>query len=204
MIIFYGEVYGVPLDWIIFGTIGVFAFITILILVFMRGGDKSPVEEDLAMIVPEDEFGTLQEGILVGNCKRREDELLVTVPEWMDEDEEGPYTAELDLKSEPGGKKVPLPFRDVLSSATKRLWVVLDKGDLTVVSFSTLLHGLPKRWDPPYSDRRKAGKFLVGRYGGGTLTSMLTSKLGLMVVFGVLMSGALFGFFLTVASGHFH
>src|SRR5947208_17024220 len=105
------------------------------------------------------------------------------------------YSSSLDTQ-----QTVSFSFFDV-SKALKRLWIVLDTGDLTVVSFTTFLHGLPKRWDPPYADRRKAGKFLVGRYGGGTLTSMLTSRLGIAVIFGVLMSGSLLGFFLTVASG---
>jgi len=168
-----------------------------IFIISRRGGD-SPVEEELALIATEDEHGTLQPGQLVGKCTRKEDTLMVTIPDWLDEDEEGPYTAELDIQ-----KKVPFPFFDI-SRSLKRLWIVLDTGDLTVVSFTTFLHGLPKRWDPPYADRRKAGKFLVGRYGGGTLTSMLTSRLGIAVIFGVLMSGSLLGFFLTVASGHFH
>lgn len=199
MTIFYGEAFGIPLDYIVFGTIAVFIIIVIAILaIIFMGGDKSPVEEDMALIATEDEHGTLQPGQLVGNCHRKEDTLLVTIPDWLDEEDEGPYTAELDIT-----KKVPYPFFDI-GKALKRLWIVLDQGDLTVISFTTFLHGLPKRWDPPYADRRKAGKFLVGRYGGGTLTSMLTSKMGIAVMFFLVMGGSLFGFFIVVVSGHFH
>jgi len=199
LIIFYGEVAGIPLDYIVFGTIGVIGLMVTVAVVFMfRGGSKGPVEEDMVLIATEDEHGTLQPGQLVGQCQRKEDTLLVTVPDWLDEEEDGPYTAELDIQ-----KKVPFPFFDV-SKALKRLWIVLDQGDLTVISFTTFLHGLPKRWDPPYADRRKAGKFLVGRYGGSTLQNMLTSKTGLAVMFFLVMGGSLFGFFITVVSGHFH
>ena len=151
MIIFYGEVAGIPLDWIVFGTIGIVGLMVTIAFVFMfRGGSKGPVEEDMALVATEDKHGTLQPGQLVGQCQRKEDTLLVTVPDWLDEEEDGPYTAELDIQ-----KKVPFPFFDV-SKALKRLWIVLDQGDLTVISFTTFLHGLPKRWDPPYADRRKA------------------------------------------------
>ena len=198
--IFEGYIAGIPLDWIVFSVIGIIGLmVAIAVFIVFRGGGEDPIGEDQALIIPEDEHGTLQEGFLVGNVGRSEEHLRVTVPSWLDEEGEGPYTAELEIQ-----KKVGLPYRDAFSKMAKKLWIILDQGDLTVVSFSTLLHGLPKRWDPPYADRRKAGKFLVGRYGGGTLTSMLTSKLGIAVIFGVLMSGALFGFFLTVASGHFH
>ena len=197
--IFEGYVAGIPLDYIVFSFIGLIALLAVVAAyIVFRGGNQGPVEEEMALIATEDEHGTLQPGQLVGNCTRKEDTLLVTIPDWLDEDEEGPYTAELDIQ-----KKVPFPFFDI-SKALKRLWIIQDQGDMTVISFTTFLHGLPKRWDPPYADRRKAGKFLVGRYGGGTLTNMLTSKLGLAIVFGILMSGTLFGFFLTVASGHFH
>jgi len=199
LIIFYGEVAGIPLDYIVFGTIGIIGLMIMIAVVLMfRGGSKGPVEEDMVLIATEDEHGTLQPGQLVGQCQRKEDTLLVTVPDWLDEEEDGPYTAELDIQ-----KKVPFPFFDV-SKALKRLWIVLDQGDLTVISFTTFLHGLPKRWDPPYADRRKAGKFLVGRYGGSTLQNMLTSKTGLAVMFFLVMGGSLFGFFITVVSGHFH
>jgi hypothetical protein len=197
--LFYGDIAGIPLDWIVFSVIGLVGLmVAVALFVVFRGGDKGPIEEELALICTEDEHGTLQPGQLVGNCMRKEDTLLVTIPDWLDDEAEGPYTAELDIQ-----RKVPFPFFDI-SKSLKRLWIILDAGDLTVVSFTTFLHGLPKRWDPPYADRRKAGKFLVGRYGGGTLTNMLTSKLGLAIIFGILMSGTLFGFFLTVASGHFH
>ena len=82
MIIFYGEVAGIPLDWIVFGTIGVVGFIvTIAFVIMFRGGSKGPVEEDMALIATEDEHGTLQPGQLVGQCQRKEDTLLVTVPD---------------------------------------------------------------------------------------------------------------------------
>src|SRR5437879_12250746 len=102
--------------------------------------------------------------------------------------------AELDIQ-----KTFSFPFFDV-SKDLKRLWIVLDQGDLTVISFTTFLHGLPKRWDPPYADRRKAGKFLVGRYGGSTLQNMLTSKTGIAVMFFLGIGGTAFGYVITLVS----
>ena len=116
LIIFYGEVAGIPLDWIVFGTIGVVGLMVTVAVVFMfRGGSKGPVEEDMALIATEDEHGTLQPGQLVGQCQRKEDTLLVTVPDWLDEEEDGPYTAELDIQ-----KKVPFPFFDVSKALDDR------------------------------------------------------------------------------------
>ena len=194
--VFWGEYAGIPYDWIVFPVLA-FTMFMIILAIFLRRKTEGPVEEDLALIVPEDEHGIIQTGQLVGNIRRTEDELLVTIPEWEDEDG-NEYTAQLDME-----RKVPFPFIDVATKALKRLWIVLDQGDLTVISAPVLLHGLPKRWDPPYADRRKAGKFLVGRYGSSTLSNVLASKLGIAIIVGLILSGMLAGFFFTVASGHF-
>ena len=196
MTVFYGYLFGYPADWVIFPAIGIVIVIfSVLGFLVLRGGEEEAIEEDLALVVPEDEHGTLQTGQLVGKVERTEDMLLVTIPSWKDEDG-NEYSAELDIS-----KKVAFPFFDI-NKALKRLWIILDQGDLTVVSFTTLLHGLPKRWDPPYADRRKAGKFLVGRYGSQSLTNLLASKMGALVITGLILTGAMFGFFVVVVSGH--
>lgn len=196
MTVFYGYIFGLPADWVIFGFIGIVAaIITGIMVYFFTGGEKGPIEEDLALIVPEDEHGTLQTGQLVGKVERGEDTIIVTVPDWQD-DEGNEYVTELEIT-----KKVPFPFYDV-TKALKRLWIILDRGDLSVVSFTTLLHGLPKRWDLPYADRRKAGKFLVGRYGASSITSLLGSKTGIAVMLGLFLSGGMFGFMMVVLTGH--
>lgn len=178
------------------------ATLGILIIKALTGGSKGPVEEDLALIAPKDEHGTFQTGQLVGNVKRTEDKLLVTNPDWMDEDG-NKYTAELDIDSG-GGTKVPLPFFDVVK-ALKRLWFIIDEGDLTVVSFATLIRGLPKRWDPPLSDRRKTFRFLVSHNPAQTITNALTGSVtGFLTMFGLISGGMLLSFFLITVSGHLH
>src|SRR6266487_3876299 len=136
----------VPFEWFLVLLVAFILFIatvgTVIMYAFTHGS-KGPIEEDLALVVPVDEHGTFQTGQLLGGVKRTEDKLLVKNPDWQDE-ERNEYVAELDIESG-GGTKVPLPFFDV-AKALKRLWVVLDQGDLTVVSFTTFIKGLPKRW----------------------------------------------------------
>ena len=201
MTVFYGYLFGFPADWVIFGFIGIIAVVFIgVILYFFTGGEKGPIEEDLALIVPEDEHGTLQTGQLVGKVERTEDTIIVTVPEWQDDDG-NQYTGELDLTSG-GGTKIALPFRDAGTKGTKKLWFISDKGDLTVASITTLLHGLPKRWDPPLADRRKTIRFLVSSHPGQTITNALTTPTGALVIIGLLGGGMLLSFFLVTVSGH--
>lgn len=176
--------------------------VTILILKSLFSGSKGPIEEDMALIAPKDEHGTFQTGQLVGQVKRTEDKLLVKNPDWQDEDG-NVYQAELDIDSG-GGTKVPLPFFDV-AKALKRLWFIIDEGDLTVVSFATLIRGLPKRWDPPLSDRRKTFRFLVSHNPAQTITNALTGSVtGFITMFGLISGGMLLSFFLITVSGHLH
>lgn len=176
--------------------------VSILIIKSLFGGSKGPIEEDMALIAPKDEHGTFQTGQLVGEVKRTEDKLLVTNPDWLDEDG-NKYTAELDIDSG-GGTKVPVPFFDV-AKALKRLWFIIDEGDLTVVSFATLIRGLPKRWDPPLSDRRKTFRFLVSHNPAQTITNALTGSVtGFITMFGLISGGMLLSFFLITVSGHLH
>lgn len=176
--------------------------LAILIIKSLLGGNKGPIEEDMALIAPKDEHGTFQTGQLVGGVKRTEDKLLVKNPDWQDEDG-NVYQAELDIDSG-GGTKVPLPFFDV-AKALKRLWFIIDEGDLTVVSFATLIRGLPKRWDPPLSDRRKTFRFLVSHNPAQTITNALTGSVtGFLTMSGLIGGGMLLSFFLITVSGHLH
>jgi len=195
----------VPFEWFLVLLISFIFFITtisILLLKWMLGGGKGPVEEDMVLRVPVDEHGTFQTGQLIGNVKRTEDKLLVADPDWLDE-EGNKYQAELDIESG-GGTKVPLPFFDV-AKALKRMWFVLDQGDLTVVSFATFIRGLPKRWDPPLSDRRKTFRFLVSHNPAQTITNALTGSVtGILTTAGLVSGGMLLSFFLITISGHLH
>lgn len=195
----------VPFEWFIVLLLSFIFFIatvSALIIKALMGGSKGPIEEDMALIAPKDEHGTFQTGQLIGAVKRTEDKLLVTNPDWMDEDG-NKYTAELDIDSG-GGTKVPLPFFDV-AKALKRLWFIIDEGDLTVVSFATLIRGLPKRWDPPLSDRRKTFRFLVSHNPAQTITNALTGSVtGFLTMFGLISGGMLLSFFLITVSGHLH
>ena len=134
--------------------------------------------------------------------ERTEDKLLITNPEWKDDDG-NVYTGELDLTSG-GGTKVALPYRDAGSKGSKKLWFISDKGDLTVASITTLLHGLPKRWDPPLADRRKTIRFLVSSHPGQSITNALTTPTGIVVSIGLVGGGMLLAFFLVTVSGHLH
>src|SRR2546422_7682001 len=85
--------------WLILGVMmGVVLPVIIIMIIALRRGDDSPIEENNAVIIPEDEQGTIQEATLVGNVERTEDKLLITNPEWKDDDG-NVYTGELDLTS---------------------------------------------------------------------------------------------------------
>ncbi len=195
----------VPFEWFLVLLVAFILFIatvgTVIMYAFTHGS-KGPIEEDLALVVPVDEHGTFQTGQLLGGVKRTEDKLLVKNPDWQDE-ERNEYVAELDIDSG-GGTKVPLPFFDI-AKALKRLWVVMDQGDLTVVSFATFIKGLPKRWDPPLSDRRKTFRFLVSHNPAQTITNALTGSVtGFLTMTGLVGGGMLLSFFLITVSGHLH
>ena len=81
-----------PIEYVIGLLIAIILIPIFLAIVFLRGGDKSPIEENMALIVPVDTNKTLQVAQLVGNVKQMEDELIVTNPDWVDE-EDNDYTA---------------------------------------------------------------------------------------------------------------
>src|SRR2546425_4623203 len=77
----------IPLEWFI----AVFAIIVILVPFSILGiyklifhDTEGPDEEDLLAMPVVDEHGTIQEGPLLTNLERTEDELLVPVPNWVD------------------------------------------------------------------------------------------------------------------------
>ena len=195
-------IFGYPTWQILAVMMGVLLPIVIVMIILLRRGEDSPIEENNALIIPEDEQGTIQEGSLVGNVQRTEEKLLITNPEWKDDDG-NVYTGELDLTSG-GGTKIALPYRDAGGRGSKKLWFILDRGDLTVASITTLLHGLPKRWDPPLADRRKTIRFLVSSHPGQSITNALTTPTGIVVSIGLVGGGMLLAFFLVTVSGHLH
>ncbi len=191
-----------PVEWVV--GIGVaftvlIALVFILIVLVFRRKNESPMEEDMALIIPEDEHGTIQPGQLVGNVQRTETQLIIENPDWLDNDG-NKYSTELELDSG-SGTKIPLPFFDI-SKALKRLWIIRDMGDLTVVSITTLLHGLPKRWDPPLADRRKSFRYLISNRGGSSLTNLVGTKGGILLIGVSSMLGMLISFTIVVLSGH--
>jgi len=181
-----------PLEWVLI----VFALLIILpvvtaILVLRSRGDKSPIEENMALIVPVDANGTIQLAQLVGRVKQMEDDLIITNPDWTDE-EDNEYTGIV-----PKEKKVPFPFLDV-EKHLKKLWIIFDKGTLEVASASEIVNGWPSRYDVPLADPRKIGKFLVGRGVIPSIANALTTPTGIVTVIGLI----LFGLFLGLITGH--
>src|SRR5437899_443446 len=76
-----------PVEYVIGLLIAIILIPILLAIIFLRGGDKSPIEENMALIVPVDTNKTLQVAQLVGNVKQMEDELIVTNPDWVDEED---------------------------------------------------------------------------------------------------------------------
>ena len=138
----------------------------------------------MALIVPVDRNGTIQVGQLVGGVQQMEDELIVTNPDWTDE-EDNEYTATV-----PKEKKVPFPFFDI-EKHLKKLWIIFDKGNLEVASASEIVNGWPSRYDIPLADRRKLGKFLVGRGVIPSIQNALSTPKGILFIVGVWLFGGM-------------
>jgi len=174
-----------PIEWVltVFALLIALPVVTAILVLRLRG-DKSPIEENMALIVPVDRNGTIQVGQLVGGVQQMEDELIVTNPDWTDE-EDNAYTATV-----PKEKKVPFPFFDI-EKHLKKLWIIFDKGNLEVASASEIVNGWPSRYDIPLADRRKLGKFLVGRGVIPSIQNALSTPKGILFIIGVWLFGGM-------------
>ena len=190
----------IPFEWfitlLIIGVLFI-ATISIIIIKALFGNDESPVEENMALIVPVDRNGTIQVGQLVGGVEKTEDEIAIKNPDWKDDDG-NEYTGLVPVE-----KKVPFPFFDV-EKHLKKLYIVFDKGHLEAASASEIVNGYPSRYDIPLADRRKLGKFLVGRGVQQSITSALTSKTGIITVIGLIAFGSFMAVSIIALSGHLH
>ena len=173
-----------PVEYVIGLLIAIILIPIFLAIIFLRGGDKSPIEENMALIVPVDTNKTLQVAQLVGNVKQMEDELIVTNPDWVDE-EDNDYTAIV-----PKERKIPIAFFDT-EKHLKKLWFIRDTGNLEVISGSEIINGLPSRYDIPLADRRKLGKFLVGRGVIPSIQNALSTPKGILFIIGVWLFGGM-------------
>ena len=152
----------------------------------------------MAAVVIVDEHNTIQRGPLIGNVDRTEDELLLTMPEWLDQEGgKDPPVIPVDIT-----QKVPLPLRDD-DGRDIRLWIVRDKGHLDAVSGSTLVsEKIPKRWDLPLVDPRRIFRHLEGAKPISSITSALTTKTGIITIIGILMLGGFATVTILTATGH--
>ena len=170
--------------------------VAVLALLYLRKGDSGPDEEDLLGLSVIDEHGTIQEGPLIGNCQRMEDELLFENPKWVD-DEGNKYQGSVDIT-----QKIPIPFRDG-TGRTKRLWIGRDMGQIDVVSASTIMsEKIPKRWDLPLIDPRRIFRHLEGPKTGQSITNALTSRTGIITMIGLILFGGFMFISILTASGH--
>lgn len=168
-----------------------------MFLLYLKKGDSGPQEEDLAAVIPIDEHDTIQQGKLMGNVDRTEDELLIPMMGWKDDEGSDTPVVPVDIT-----QKVPLPLTDA-SGKTKRLWIVRDKGHLDAVSASTLVsEKIPKRWDLPLIDPRRLFRHLEGPRTGVGLGSYLSTRMGMLAGAGLITVGMMVAFFLITASGH--
>jgi hypothetical protein len=185
-----------PIEYVIvLVTIPLVIILVIGVLLFRRK-DESPIEENMALIVPIDTNGTLQVGQLVGNVELTEDDLRVTNPDWIDEETGAKYSMWV-----PKEKKIPFPFFDI-EKHLKKLWIIFDKGHLEVASASEIVNGLPSRYDVPLTDRRKDLKLLVGKGVLQTLASAFTTKTGVITLLGLVTFGAFMAVTIISLSGH--
>jgi hypothetical protein len=188
-----------PIEWVIgVGALFIvlFAFLGIMLLLYFKKGDSGPAEEDIAALVPVDEHDTIQRGKLLGNVERSEDELYLTHPDWLsDDDAQGGIIVDI-------AQTVPLPLSDA-SGREKRLWILRDKGHIDCVSASTIVsEKIPKRWDLPIIDWRRLMRHLEGPRTGNSISNLLSSKMGILTILGVGGFFSFMTFFLVTVSGH--
>jgi hypothetical protein len=191
-----------PLEWVAAFIIVFFVMLVLLVLMlflYLRKGDSAPENETLAALVAVDEHDTIQEGLLIGGVERSEDELLLKNPEWDAKNEDTMNGTIVDI-----AQKVPFPLRDG-SGRRKTLWILRDKGHIDCVSASTIVsEKIPKRWDLPLIDWRRVFRHLEGPRTGNSISSLLSSRTGILTTLGLLGFGMLLSFFFITASGHLH
>ena len=190
-----------PLEWVIgivTGFIVLIALVALLFLLYLKKDTSGPDEEDLVALPVVDEHGTIQEGPLLGNVERTQDELLVPIPHWRDaENNEITVTLGVDIS-----QKIPLPLRDG-TGRLKRIWIGRDMGHVDIVSASTIVsEKIPKRWDLPLIDPRRLFRHLEGPKTGSSISNLLSTKMGILTTLGIGGFFAFFGFFIITASGH--
>lgn len=119
-------------------------------------------------------------GEILSGVERTEDTLLMTHPDWVDE-EGNQYQTEIGIDKEQPGRALDADKNVV------EIWIIAKRGeDLEVVSFSTMVNKLPARFDPLPANPRKVGRFYVGWPFGkqGGLSSLIQSTTGKLLAFG--------------------
>lgn len=173
-----------PQEWL-FGIIAVFGLLVGLIVylgVFRHRTTEaaSPIQQRIAILQQVDDAGTLQMGEILSGVERTEDTLLMTHPDWVDE-EGNQYQTEIGIDKEQPGRALDADKNVV------EIWIIAKRGeDLEVVSFSTMVNKLPARFDPLPANPRKVGRFYVGWPFGkqGGLSSLIQSTTGKLLAFG--------------------
>lgn len=192
--------YILPLEWVI--GIGVFVLVLIILtvlmfLLYLRKGDSGPEDQDIVALVPVDEHDTIQEGALIGNVERSEDELYLKNPEWDEKDDDTQSGTIVDIV-----QKVPFPLREG-PGKRKRLWILRDKGHIDCVSASTIVsEKIPKRWDLPLVNWPRIFRHLEGPRSGNSISSLLSSRMGILTILGVGGFFSFMTFFFVTVSGH--
>jgi hypothetical protein len=158
----------------------------------------TPIQQRIAILQQVDESGTLQIGEILEGVERTEDTLLLSHPDWIDEEGQQ-YRAEIGLDKEQPGRALDADKNVV------EIWIIAKRGeDLEIVSFSTMVNKLPARFDPLPANPRKVGRFYVGWPFGkqGGLSSLIQSTTGKLLAFGACgMIFFLLGI-VTAAGGH--
>lgn len=161
---------------------GLLVGLIVYLAVFRRKPSEqaTPIQQRIAILQQVDDAGTLQMGEILSGVERTEDTLLLTHPDWVDE-EGNQYQTEIGIDKEQPGRALDADKNVV------EIWIIAKRGeDLEVVSFSTMVNKLPARFDPLPANPRKVGRFYVGWPFGkqGGLSSLIQSTTGKILAFG--------------------
>lgn len=159
-----------PLEWLV--ALGIVFGVLIFTIVFLvlKRPKPSPIDRRMALEIPIDEAGVIQRGRILRNVQRTERELVLTDPDWLD-DEGNQFQATIPIE-----RKIPFPVQDE-DGANVELWVVRDQGDLEAVSASQLMGNVPSRYDVLPASPKKLFEPLMPPWGRhGSIEEIVSNK----------------------------
>lgn len=198
-----------PQEWLYWIPIVIVGIVAVWLVLRRKnsGKPKTPEisgpasESNLGLVLNTDENGTLQIGKLLSGVKQTDEDLLFTDPDILDPTTELPkefHVAYEDI--------VPAQVIDATRTLLTIWGFIRKKGEYQAFSFASIVNQVRTRFDPlPADPRLVGGHYVPMPFSRSGLTQLLSSTTGkFLLIAGCIGFGAFFGFFVTVATGHYH